>query len=113
VGASVARASALLFDATDGRHQLGTIFVCNNSSGGRNADAGTPTAADPGGSVPINWVVLAPEQRFVLVVDRSGSMAGNKLTEARFGPTGGPTTQCSTTSWAWSPSPTPPARTSR
>jgi hypothetical protein len=53
---------------------------------GLAAPAGTPTAADPGGSVPINWVVLAPEQRFVLVVDRSGSMAaGNKLTEARFG----------------------------
>ena len=31
-------ASELLFDATDGQHQFGTIRVCNNSRGGRNAD---------------------------------------------------------------------------
>ncbi|MEU4769459.1 VWA domain-containing protein [Actinosynnema sp. NPDC023794] len=219
--ASFERASALLFDATDGQHQFGTIYVCNNSSGGRNADAwlldadgrssssvrglgretarmnlsgderfkpfviihefghygygmrdeyedvngsaaeciggttsdacvmeaawnegdrfgnratggalvtgrvsefcvpgnhdpdrdteqhdingescwqtmvgafpgltmpgGTPTGPAPGGATPINWVVLAPEQRLVLVIDRSGSMAGNKLSEAKFG----------------------------
>ncbi len=35
---SFQRASELLFDATDGQHQLGTVFVCNSSSGGRNAD---------------------------------------------------------------------------
>ena len=33
------RASELLFDATDGQHQLGNVYVCNRSSGGRNADA--------------------------------------------------------------------------
>ena len=37
--ASWERASQLLFDATDGQHQLGDIYVCNKSSGGRNADA--------------------------------------------------------------------------
>lgn len=218
--ASFERASALLFDATDGQHQFGDIYVCNDSSGGRNADAwlldpdgrsssnldglgtetahmtlygderfkpfivihefghygygvydeytgtagtaeciggtvsdacimetgwtdgdrfgnaatggglvtgrvsefcvagnhdpdgdsyqdsingvscwqtmvathpglvapvGTPTAGAPAGATPINWVLLAPEQRFVLVVDRSGSMAGSKIAEARFG----------------------------
>jgi len=36
--ASFERASRLLFDATDGQHQFGTIYVCNNSTGGRNAD---------------------------------------------------------------------------
>lgn len=217
---SFERASQLLLDATDGQHQFGTIFVCNNSSGGRNADtwlldpdgrsfsnvrglgsetahmtlygderfkpfivihefghyaygvydeytgssgaaeciggttsdacimeagwgdgdrfgntatggalvlgrvsefcvagnhdpdgdtdqdsingqscwetmvatfpglvgpAGPPTATAPGGAAAIGWIVLAPEQRFVLVVDRSGSMAGNKLVEAKFG----------------------------
>jgi hypothetical protein len=49
------------------------------------APAGTPTAAAPGGAGAINWIILAAEQRFVLVIDRSGSMAGNKLTEAQFG----------------------------
>ena len=49
------------------------------------APAGTPTAAAPGGAGAINWIMLAAEQRFVLVIDRSGSMAGNKLTEAQFG----------------------------
>jgi hypothetical protein len=218
--ASFERASELLFDATDGQHQFGDIYVCNNSTGGRNADAwllqpdgrshsavdalgnetahmtlygderfkpfivihefghygyglrdeyigplgmaecigGTtadacimengwrdgdrfgndatggalvlgrvsefcvasnhdpdgdtyqddvhgescwetmeddypdltlpaelPVAAAPAGADPINWTVLAPEQRFVLVVDRSGSMTGNKLTEAKYG----------------------------
>ena len=33
------RASRLLYDATDGKHQLGTIFVCLNSLGGDRADA--------------------------------------------------------------------------
>ena len=37
--ASFARASRLVWDATDGQHQFGTIWVCNNSTGGRNADA--------------------------------------------------------------------------
>ncbi len=49
------------------------------------APAGTPTGAAPGGAAAINWIILAAEQRFVLVLDRSGSMAGNKLTEAQFG----------------------------
>jgi hypothetical protein len=218
--ASFARASVLLFDATDGQHRFGDIYVCNNSSGGRNADAwllsedgrsssailglgsetahmtlygderfkpfiivhefghygygvydeyegaagaaeciggttsnacimeagwgdgdrfgtsatggalvtgrvsefcvasnhdgdsdtyqdgingkscwetmvdtfpsltapaGTPTSAPPAGAGTINWIILAAEQRFVLTIDRSGSMAGNKLQEAQFG----------------------------
>jgi hypothetical protein len=32
-----------------------------------------------------NWVVLDSTQRFVLVIDRSGSMTGDKLIEAKFG----------------------------
>ncbi len=32
------RASDLLYDATDGQHQFGTIFVCNKCLAGRNAD---------------------------------------------------------------------------
>jgi hypothetical protein len=52
---------------------------------GLTAPGGTPTGPAPGGASAIDWVVLQPEQRFVLVIDRSGSMQGNKLTEARFG----------------------------
>ena len=33
------KASELLFDATDGQHQFGRIYVCNSCTGGRNADA--------------------------------------------------------------------------
>lgn len=33
----------------------------------------------------IDWILLVEEQRFVLVLDRSGSMSGDKLTEAKFG----------------------------
>jgi hypothetical protein len=55
----------------------------------RFPDLTMPTSAPPTGSpgnVPnINWVVLQPEQRYVLVVDRSGSMAGAKLREAQSG----------------------------
>ena len=47
--------------------------------------AGTPVGAAPSGASSINWVVLVPEQRFVVVVDRSGSMTGDKLTEAKYG----------------------------
>ena len=49
------------------------------------APAGLPVGAVPGGASAIGWVELVAEQRFMLVVDRSGSMTGNKLTEARFG----------------------------
>jgi len=54
---------------------------------GLTAPAGTPTAAAPGGAGAINWVVLAPEQRYVLVIDRSGSMQGNKMAQALVGST--------------------------
>jgi hypothetical protein len=37
------------------------------------------------GADQIDWVVLDNTQEFVLVIDRSGSMMGEKLTEARFG----------------------------
>ncbi len=46
---------------------------------------GTPTQAAPGGRPPIDWIVLVPEQRYVLVLDRSGSMQGNKLDQALIG----------------------------
>lgn len=46
---------------------------------------GLPQTLPPAGADLINWTVLAPEQRFVLVVDRSDSMSGNKLTEAKNG----------------------------
>jgi uncharacterized protein YegL len=39
----------------------------------------------PDGADSINWVVLAAEQRYALVLDRSGSMAGNKLEQTRIG----------------------------
>lgn len=52
---------------------------------GMTIPAGTPTAAAPGGAGTISWVVLAPEQRFVLVIDRSGSMLGNKMQQALTG----------------------------
>lgn len=52
---------------------------------GLTAPAGTPAAAAPGGAGAINWVVLAPEQRYVLVIDRSGSMQGNKIAQALVG----------------------------
>lgn len=46
----------------------------------------TPPATGSPGHVPnISWVILAPEQRFVLAVDRSNSMAGPKLREAQSG----------------------------
>ena len=37
------------------------------------------------GAAIIDWTLLVPEQRFVLVVDRSSSMAGDKLNEAKNG----------------------------
>ena len=37
--ASFERASKILFDATDGQHQFGTIYVCNNSTGSQRADS--------------------------------------------------------------------------
>lgn len=53
--------------------------------GGLSIPSGTPTTAEPTGTDTINWVELESEERFVLVVDRSGSMAGNKLAEAKYG----------------------------
>jgi hypothetical protein len=52
---------------------------------GLTAPGGTPTAPAPGGAGAITWVVLAPEQRYVLVIDRSGSMLGNKMDQALIG----------------------------
>lgn len=54
---------------------------------GLTAPAGTPTGAAPGGAGAINWVILAPEQRYVLIIDRSGSMQGNKMAQALVGST--------------------------
>ncbi|GAA0966698.1 VWA domain-containing protein [Actinocorallia libanotica] len=51
---------------------------------GLTAPSSAPTATAPAAAA-IEWILLAPEQRFVLVIDRSGSMAGNKLAEAKFG----------------------------
>lgn len=52
---------------------------------GMTAPGGSPVAAAPGGAGNITWVVLAPEQRYVLVIDRSGSMQGNKIDQALIG----------------------------
>ncbi|MCD2443052.1 VWA domain-containing protein [Agromyces sp. SYSU K20354] len=52
---------------------------------GLTVPAGTPSAPAPGGAGTITWVVLAPEQRYVLVIDRSGSMQGNKIDQALIG----------------------------
>jgi uncharacterized protein YegL len=40
---------------------------------------------DRDAAAPINWIVLGQVQRFVLVVDRSGSMTGAKLDKTREG----------------------------
>ncbi|MEE8574218.1 MAG: VWA domain-containing protein [Thermodesulfobacteriota bacterium] len=45
---SFQKGSELLFAATDGQQELGNIYVCNNSTGGRNADAWLDE--DPGSS---------------------------------------------------------------
>lgn len=47
--------------------------------------SGTPEGPEPAGADTINWIELVPEERFVLVVDRSGSMTGGKLEEAKYG----------------------------
>lgn len=44
---SFQRASELLYDATDGKHQFGEITVCLNSSGGNNADIWVIVSPDP------------------------------------------------------------------
>lgn len=47
--------------------------------------ASAPLTQSPGNVPQIVWTILAPEQRYLLVVDRSGSMAGNKLMNAKDG----------------------------
>lgn len=47
--------------------------------------AGLPAAGPLAGADSIEWILLVEEQRFVLVLDRSGSMRGDKLTESKFG----------------------------
>jgi hypothetical protein len=54
---------------------------------GLTVPTGTPAAAAPGVAGAITWVRLAPEQRYVLVIDRSGSMLGNKIAQALVGST--------------------------
>lgn len=44
-----------------------------------------PSSSSPGTVPNINWIVLEDEQRVLLVVDRSASMAGGKLQEAQIG----------------------------
>jgi von Willebrand factor type A domain/IgA Peptidase M64 len=46
---------------------------------------GLPVGADPADADAITWVVLESDPRFALVIDRSGSMQGNKLTQAKIG----------------------------
>src|SRR6266511_3654933 len=68
--ASFERASALLFDATDGQHEFGEILVCNNSSGGRNADAwllepeGLSLSDVSGLGTPSGHMTLCGDERF-------------------------------------------------
>ena len=52
---------------------------------GMTAPGGTPVAGAPGGAGTIDWIVLVPEQRYLLVIDRSGSMQGNKIAQALVG----------------------------
>jgi hypothetical protein len=47
--------------------------------------AAPPPTQSPGNVPNIRWVVLAPEQRYMLVIDRSASMRGAKLREAQVG----------------------------
>lgn len=42
-------------------------------------------ATDRSEAAPINWIVLGQAQRFVLTVDRSGSMTGDKLDKTKEG----------------------------
>ncbi len=64
-------ASRILHDATDGRHQIGNIYVCNNSTGSSSADfylrniPGTPTAGGtPGLGVTNLHITLFDEEKF-------------------------------------------------
>lgn len=52
---------------------------------GLSIPSGVPTGPEPAGADTIDWVLLAPEERFVVVLDRSGSMSGSKLAEAKLG----------------------------
>ncbi|HPQ69137.1 MAG TPA: VWA domain-containing protein [bacterium] len=52
---SMQKASELLYAATDGQQQLGKIFVCNNSTGGKNADAWLFQAAGTSSSNARIW----------------------------------------------------------
>jgi uncharacterized protein YegL len=42
-------------------------------------------AAHQDDAAPINWIVMGQQQRFMLIVDRSGSMTGSKLEETKGG----------------------------
>jgi hypothetical protein len=44
-----------------------------------------PTNVSPGIVPNIRWTILIPEQRYILIADRSGSMSGSKLREAKSG----------------------------
>ena len=47
--------------------------------------AGFPVGADQADADAIAWTVLQSDPRFALVIDRSGSMQGNKLAQAKIG----------------------------
>lgn len=49
------------------------------------APTGTPSSSSPGTVPNLKWTVLEDEQRVMLVIDRSASMAGGKLQEAQIG----------------------------
>lgn len=53
--------------------------------GGLSVPGGTPDDPPPDDADEIDWIELASEERFVLAVDRSGSMSGSKLEEAKYG----------------------------
>ncbi|GAA0956566.1 hypothetical protein [Actinocorallia libanotica] len=98
--AAFERASALLFDATDGQHRFGTIYVCNNSSGGRNADAwllepdGRSTSAVRGIRSETGHMTLYGDERFkpFIVIHEFGHYAYGVRDE--YTGTGGTPAEC-------------------
>ncbi|ALV42388.1 hypothetical protein AU252_15550 [Pseudarthrobacter sulfonivorans] len=108
------RASRSLHDATDGTHSIGTVLYAANNFGGADASIWVHPNSDvwPNSTSARLWLPtestdisqdflmrptimahelshylydLLPAQRFELVLDRSGSMAGAKFNQLKIG----------------------------